>query len=105
MAFISNGTTVASGGSLQNVPAPSSANVGTATAGLSAGAVGTYVAGRYNSGTTYSGGSTISGSSLKYANFGPSGDSGSLSGTWRAMGRAGPFGYNDNTATVWLRIS
>jgi len=73
---------------------PTTAQVGTATAGLAAGAVGTYVWGRKNvsNSTTYNFGSTVAG-----ADFRPSGfavgittygnvSTTALSGTWRVMG-------------------
>ena len=95
MAFISNGTTVASGGSLQNVAS--------AVADIALDAVGSYVfAGKTSSQSI---GATIAGSSLQKGRV-TSGfelDGGStLSGTWRRMGG------DHNTAqavTLFLRIS
>ena len=105
LASVLTGTASAINGSnITNLPAPSSANVASATAGIAAGAVGSYAAGRYNTGTTYNAGDTLS-SGLTFTNFGGASSSGGMSGTWRCMGRAGAFGSNDNTATVWLRIS
>lgn len=93
-----------------------------ATAGASAGAVGTYAFAKLNSNLAF--GSTVAGSSLAptaaaYHVYKGSGSGSSatfavgsaLSGTWRAMGTqtytaAGP--YSDPTiygATLWLRIS
>ena len=95
MAFISNGTTVASGGSLQNV--------GSATASIALDAVGSYVFGGKTSNFTI--GATVAGSNLRKGRV-TSGfelDGGStLSGTWRRMGG------DQNTAqavTLFLRIS
>lgn len=129
MALISNGTTIASGGNVQaptltgNLPAlngssltnlpssaPTSSQVGSANAGLSAGAVGTYAflgADNTNNmgGTAYAG-DTRSGSLFRYisayGNF-----SGTPSGTWRCMG----YSVSSNsdrrleTTTVWMRVS
>jgi hypothetical protein len=89
-----------------------SAVVGAATAGLAAGAVGSYMYGLPNNSTTYAFGATIAGSALL-----PSGStnttgssaiscsSGSAqSGTWMCMGnRSGTAVSNLNT--LWLRIS
>ncbi|AFM54660.1 putative phage tail fiber protein [Celeribacter phage P12053L] len=91
--------------------APSSAQVGSATAGLSVGAVGTYAYLYYYPRTTTSPGTTRAGSDLRYANgyaahTGYTGG-GTPSGTWRCMGyifdQAG--GTGTDTTTVWLRIS
>lgn len=87
------------------------ANVTTAIASSSVGAVGTY-AFLGTSGATISPGSTYAGSNLSYASVGgDTGDSndnlgrlsGTPSGTWRCMG----YLYNStrNTATLFLRIS
>jgi hypothetical protein len=101
-------------GSWQTVPAsaPSTTDVLNATAGASAGAVGTYVYGV--STTTFSGpftrtnpNGTIAGSSIGYAAGGTAWTvSGTLAGTWRAMGwEHVPSGRSGPMATVWLRIS
>lgn len=110
---------------------PTTAQVLTATAGASAGAVGTYIfAGPSgNAGASY--GSTLAGSSLRpagigavstsYINWGSnrtggvglvSGNGTALSGTWRCMGQSSNYSYSDpyntyytNAATLWLRIS
>lgn len=101
---------------------PTTAQVLSATAGASVGAVGTYAYAAANALSTYTEGSTIAGSTLRYfggitsgvggaafpTNMGYSGGA-ALAGTWRAMGRAtggysGCFGnYYGNT--LWLRIS
>jgi len=98
---------------------PTTAQVLTATAGASAGAVGSYMFAKIAAGTTVTFGSTTAGSNLRptgaltRVSQGPSGgweatSSGTQSGTWRCMG------YHDATtwgcgtaylATVWLRIS
>ena len=93
------------GSNITNLPAPSTANVGSATAGLSASAVGSY-AFLYDSGLSgYAIGSTLSGSSLRPSNAGGVFNGNySPSGTWRCMGQS-----EDSTATrgstLWLRIS
>lgn len=104
MALISNGTTIASGGSLSVSVTPTTSDVLTATAGLSAGAVGTYgQLQRSPSNVIMSVGNTESGSNLRWsAAGGPS--SGTPSGTWRLLGRI------DNNSgalatSVWIRIS
>lgn len=97
--------------------APTSAQVGTATAGLSAGAVGTYAWARGTGGFTISFGSTYAGSSLTSSgvlddNAGGSNGGGNnyqdrsgstLSGTWRCMGNGTYDGYYHSN--VFLRIS
>lgn len=98
---------------------PTTSDVLTATAGASAGVVGTYIMARQiSNGVTYILGSTASGSVLYPANTYQSGGSsgydsryGSLSGTWRCMGETNI--YNGTTTgstanvqtTSWLRIS
>jgi hypothetical protein len=100
-----------------SAPAPSAGAVGTATAGLAVGAVGTYAFLAYPIFAVVTAGSTIAGSSLiystvqslntnnigtaAYTSTGPAG--GVPSGTWRAMG-ANP---NSGVApiTLFLRIS
>jgi len=109
----SNGTTWISG----TAPAPSTANVLSATSGASLGAVGTYafLAAPFGTNLTVNPGSTVAGSSVRYAGAvassspGGTGITGTApSGTWRAMGylnavttccTAYTFG------TVFLRIS
>lgn len=89
-----------------------SAVVGAATAGLAAGAVGSYMFGLPNNSTTYAFGATIAGSNLL-----PSGStrttgssaiscsSGSAqSGTWMCMGNRSGTAVSDLN-TLWLRIS
>jgi len=98
MALISNGTTIASGGSLSVSANPPS----------NAGATGTYALLRMESWATESFGNTEAGSNLSPVScaFG-SGDSAgnTRSGTWRCMGSTtGNSGQEYNT-TVWIRIS
>ena len=105
MAFISNGTTVASGGSLQNVPAPTNSQILSGVASVSAGSVGAYHAMQYDHGNATSPGSTISGSNIRNASFGGNVNNNiNVSGTWRQMGHRN--GDNDSRkCTVYLRIS
>lgn len=95
---------------------PTTAQVLTATAGASVGAVGTYAfAGTANNASNLAAGTTVAGSSLIYAGINmldgalyTLATSGGLSGTWRAMGfkpaRGNDFSLN-REVTLWLRIS
>ena len=108
---------VIDGSSLTNLPAPTTAQVLTANAGLTYGDVGTYALLANESGTSQlTPGSTLAGSSLSAANTYASGTSSGRSnyvpsGTWRICGQTGYF--NDTlTATaadlrisLWVRIS
>ena len=99
------------------IPAPTTAQVLSATAGLTYGDVGTYALLANESGTSQlAPGSTMAGSSLSFANTYASGTSNGRSnyvpsGTWRLLGQNGY--YNDTaTATaadlrisLWVRIS
>jgi len=120
----SSGITMASGkglagdgASLTNLPAPTTAQVLTANAGLTYGDVGTYALLANESGTSQlAPNSTLAGSSLSAANTYASGTNSGRSnyvpsGTWRLCGQTGY--YNDTgTATaadlrisLWVRIS
>ena len=104
MAIISNGTTIASGGSLSVSVTPTTSDVLTATAGLSAGAVGTYgQLQRSPANTLRSVGNTDSGSVLRWSAAGGA-TSGTPSGTWRLLGRIDNNGGGLATS-VWIRIS
>ncbi len=91
------------------------AQVGTATANLAAGAVGTYMYAVPNNATVYATGATIAGSLLLPVNSliydATSGSATACttgtaqSGTWRCMGYRGNNQGNTNSATLWLRIS
>jgi hypothetical protein len=82
--------------------APTAAQVGSATAGLARGAVGSYAIGRYNSGSSRALNSTGPGSSIKYYDSGSYYSQG-LAGTWRVMGgSAGTGGVKD---IIFLRIA
>jgi hypothetical protein len=100
---------------------PTTAQVLTATAGASAGAVGTYAfAGTINNNTRTSFGNTLAGSSLRsqgvvgYTVFNEfrvaGGDESTISGTWRCMGtKPSSEGLSSEARrreiTLWLRIS
>ena len=105
------------GTNLINVPAPTTAQVLSANAGLTYGDVGTYALLANESGTSQlAPGSTLAGSSLSAANTYASGTNSGRSnyvpsGTWRLCGQNG---YYNNTATataadlrisLWVRIS
>jgi hypothetical protein len=91
-----NQTINASGG------APTTAQVLSATAGASAGAVGTYALCAYNGGAV-SLGSTVS-SLLNFSSA--SGDTQTgTSGTWRCMATSNTVNTTPNRITTWLRIS
>ena len=112
-------------GYLTSAPAPTSAQVGSATAGLSVGAVGSYAWLGSSSTGVFVAGTTYSGSSLHYAGFLSASvyvddtaaviddnDSATTpSGTWRAMGNArrtsgGSSVVNNRyPSTLFLRIA
>jgi len=118
MAIISNGTTIASGGTvrgsaanLTNLPSstPSNSDILSGVASASAGAVGSYAFlgadNENNMGGTAYAGDTRSGSYFRYINADGQ-FSGGPGGTWRCMGYSV---QNSNTrirtTTVWLRVS
>jgi len=84
-----------SAGYLTSAPAPTTAQVGSATAGLALGAVGSYAFLK----PATSAGSTVAGSSLYYSDSNENAGS-NPSGTWRCMGHSTTSGV-----TVFLRIS
>ena len=106
------GTAAAINGSnITKLPAPSTANVGTAKAGLAVLDVGSYAFGNQVSGSgnavrstlgqTFAGGD-IKASNAAGINYGPT----LSSGTWRAMGEGALNTTNTERQTVvWLRIS
>lgn len=108
MAFISNGTTVASGGSLQNVPAPTNAQIASGVAAVSADAVGSYaciyhktISTQYGIGSTraMNGANDWEFSTASVSEGSPSG-SNYPDGTWRCMGSS-----VQGRTGIWLRIS
>ena len=87
---------------------PTSAQVGSATAGLSANAVGTYatLAYTYNGSTrSLAFGATISGSTLRPVDLQQRAVGSSRSGTWRCMGVIDIDEEPSATGTLFLRIS
>jgi hypothetical protein len=112
MAFISNGTTVATSGSLQNVPAPTNSQILTGVASVSVGGVGSYAFGSHNTNGTSNvnstshknPGTTHSGSQIIYCNAHSNWYGAAGSGTWRCMGYGYQYGMHTK-ATVYLRIS
>jgi hypothetical protein len=105
-----------------NVPwtsgAPTTAEVGTATAGLAVGDVGSYALLWHNTTAAETPGTTVAGSTLRYANtvtdstnplvgYGAT----APAGTWRIMGHTAVQGggtayvFNIANVSVWLRIS
>jgi autotransporter family porin len=86
--------------------APSTAQVLSAYAGATAGAVGTYGLMYRNENGVIGAGGTASGSVLRFTNLNQNTNTGAQSGTWRCMGYSGAIddGAAINT-TVWLRIS
>jgi hypothetical protein len=96
------------GSNITNLPAPSAANVGSATAQLTLGQVGTYaLAQKYQSGTYAQPGDTLAGSEMRWANAngGNTTDGGGLSGTWRSTGPALNSGNGEQRSVVFYRIS
>jgi len=87
-------------GYITSAPAPSTAQVGSATAGLSANAVGSYALAeiKQNGGVPFGG--TRAGAYLAPCNTAGA-EAGSLSGTWRCMG----YTYQNAQGSVFLRIA
>ena len=114
-----SGQVLTSGGSgaapsWADAPAPTTAQVGAATAGLASGAVGTYAwLGRPSTGT-FVAGTTYAGSGLRYAgtlsasvfsdNTAADVNGATPAGTWMAMGSA-LIAANRIATTIFLRIS
>ena len=94
------------GSNITSLPAPSSANVATATAGVSALASGTYALLSNNTDNQGTGaGTTRAGSQLSPTNTNNNKDSATCSGTWRCMGYSLSSTHVSAKATLWLRIS
>ena len=96
LASVLTGTASAINGSnITNLPAPTTAQVGTATAGFSRGDVGSYASHFFRDGVT--GGNTFNpGSNISYYSH----SSTTPSGTWRLMGSA-----NTNDTAVCVRTA
>lgn len=84
--------------------APTTAQVLTATAGASVGAVGTYAFLGVTNYSYYTPGQTVAGSTLLYTNAAGIYYT-TASGTWRCMGRTQPDAGAVSASTLWLRIS
>ena len=119
----------ASAGYLTSAPAPTTAQVGSATAGLSEDAVGSYaLMNAFGTSTQFDPGDTTSGANLRFANsIGDVNEPNSSgiaqtstiaapSGNWRCMGSVGYWLENDGTTyntdtrnfastTLWLRYN
>ena len=100
-----NNTQIATTAFVQaNTPTINASSVGSATAGIAAGAVGSYVLGKADVNIAF--GDTVAGSDLYTAGIGYSGNvivGSRLSGTWRALGV--PNGTGNVAVTLWLRIA
>jgi hypothetical protein len=118
----SNGNVLTSNGSIWTSAAPPSsapttAQVGTASAGFAVGDLGTYAFLINTTGAAVvSAGTNYAGSGLAFSGVGPnytssptsvtSGTSGSTtSGTWKAMGTTTPFGAAQYALTLFLRVA
>lgn len=103
MALISNGTTIASGGSLSVAPTNSQILTGVASAG--GGVVGSYAFLFNESAGEGNINDNVSGSSYRYSSSNGFKQS-TPSGTWKVMGRHGNTNYpNNDRTTVLLRVS
>lgn len=80
------------------------ANVLSATAGATVGAVGTYAFLRSVASTAYNQGDTVAGSLLSYTNGNGGGGNPSPAGSWRLMGSTGTQ-TNSALASLWLRYA
>lgn len=89
--------------------APTSAQVGAATAGLGVGAVGTYALMYCSDNTTLNPGSTRAGTSLRYANAGANPHTSPPAGSWRLMGYnyyiTGSGSGPEHRVSLWLRYA
>lgn len=79
--------------------------VANATAGVAAGAVGTYMLAVYTGATTRNFGDTAPGSELRPANATGNNVGSYQTGTWRCMGYTISSSTSGNLTTLWLRIS
>jgi len=95
------------GSNITNLPAPSTANVLSATAGLTAGNTGTYMLAVMQSWAQETFAATEAGSNLGPCNVAGTGENANntRSGTWRCMGSTVGSADASYNATVWLRIS
>jgi hypothetical protein len=112
MAIISNGTTVASGGSLQNVPAPTNSQILTGVASAGANVVGSYaMIHNKNINTNFNPGTTQAMNGANDYEFSSANNYKVVthpSGTWRCMGASESKATASQSAdrtTIWIRIS
>jgi hypothetical protein len=100
-----NNTTFLRGdGSWQTISTtPTTQQVLEATAGATAGAVGTYAIGFNSAASEVAIGDTIAGSNIRRTNTSGTGEDSNFSGTWRNMGAY--LAADSFRNTVWLRIS
>tara|TARA_R100001509_G_scaffold54805_1_gene30105 strand:+ start:165 stop:533 length:369 start_codon:yes stop_codon:yes gene_type:complete len=94
-----------SGADLTNLPAPTATAIGTGTAGLGGGDVGSYMFAReYPGGGGFN--STTPGGYLRAASAGPLHSTSTESGTWLRMGRTiNPTNPIENQHSLFLRQS
>jgi len=110
MALISNGTTIASGGSLSVSTTPTTSQVLTATSGLTHNSVGAYAFLRLDtgSGTSNVYGSNRNGNDLRPTNASGFDESGNdVGGTWKCLGHTKYPTTNaqNQRASLYLRVS
>lgn len=110
-AFEGDATAVAAGVTLKDpaldtgaATAAGTAWVGLRTAGLAVGAVGSYAFATLSTPANQNQGFTTAGSNLVYINAAGANPGGTLSGTWRLMGRTA-VGSAQASSSLWLRIS
>lgn len=93
-------------GSSGTVTTITTSQVATAIAGVSAGAIGTYMFAYYNGATSpITFGATVSGADLKPSNSTGNNVGSAQTGTWRCMGYAISGSTSQNQTTLWLRVS
>ncbi len=96
------------GSNLTNLPssAPSTSQVGSATAGLAVNSIGSYCACFRNPRANHNAGDSVAGSVLQPTSFASSPRTTWNSGTWRCMGRTSTNSGNDGRdSTLFMRIS
>ena len=85
--------------------APTTAQVGTATAGFAAADVGSYMLGYSPTLSGASFGSNVAGSTLRPTNVAAASGGGAQSGTWKSMGNAIGATNGQYTTTLYLRVA
>lgn len=91
-------------GNAATVTTVTTTQVTNATAGITVGAIGTYMLATYSGATARDFGDTALGSELRPANTTGNSQGSFQTGTWRCMGNAAGSG-SANLTTLWLRIS